>query len=120
MTKTYYHATTHEAAESIFKDDYIKPGVDHCIYLCTDPKDACKFLMVRGHKRMVVFELVLEESLVEESFDHSEAFFKCKAYLTWDKIFMNQCTGINLYECSAPEDRPIQCGGACPLLCKIS
>lgn len=33
-----------------------------------------------GTKKILVIEVVIEDDLVEESFDHSEAFFKCKAY----------------------------------------
>lgn len=78
---TFYHATTPERAEKIATSGYIKKGMDGCVYLCKAAADACKFLAIRGIKKVIVFEVELKEEEVQESFDHSEAFFRCKAYI---------------------------------------
>lgn len=86
MTKTYYHATPFENLESIMKDQEIHRGCDGVVYLTDKPKDAVKFLAIRGYTKILVLGINLEEDLVEESFDHSEAFFKCKAYMYPENI----------------------------------
>lgn len=85
MTRTYYHATSMENFESIL-DQGIKRGCDKVVYLCEKPDEAARFLLVRGISPIIAFGVNVKESLVEESFDHSEAFFKCKAYTYPDDI----------------------------------
>jgi len=80
MTKTYYHATPYENLPSIIEKGILR-GQDGYVYLTTDPVDATKFLRIRGYDEILVCEVALEEDLVEESYDHSEAFFRCKAYI---------------------------------------
>ena len=77
----YYHATTEKTMEKIFTDGAIRKSWDGCVYLCTTAVDACKFLILRGIKRMIVVEVELDESEVEESHDHNEHFFQCKAHI---------------------------------------
>ena len=82
----FYHATTIEAAISIFKDGVIRKGWDGCTYLCKDAKDACKFLAVRGIKNIIIIEVELNQIDVKESYDHSAQFFKCQAYCYYKDI----------------------------------
>jgi hypothetical protein len=84
--KTYYHATPFENLESILKDQEVHKGCDGVVYLAKKPEDAVKFLAIRGCKKILVFGFMLDEEKVSESFDHSEAFFKCKAYMYPDNI----------------------------------
>lgn len=79
MTKTYYHATPFENLGSILANG-ILPGPDGRVYLTDDPQDAAKFVAIRFCRDILVVKVDLEEDLVEESYDHNEAFFKCKAY----------------------------------------
>lgn len=79
----YYHATPYENLWSIL-DKGIKLGHDRVVYLTDNPKSAAMFLAIRGCKDILVVEVSLSSNKVSESFDHSEAFFKCKAY-TYDK-----------------------------------
>lgn len=88
----FYHATTPECAEGIAADGLIKRGWDGCVYLCKAAADACKFLAIRGHKKAIVFEVELKEEEVQESFDHSEAFFRCKAYIHRNDIDFERVT----------------------------
>lgn len=93
----FYHATTKENADSICEDLIIKTGWDGYIYLCKKAEDACKFLAIRGIKNIIVFEIDLDEHDVEESFDHSEGFFKCKAYMHKGDIELNGKEWIHEY-----------------------
>lgn len=78
----YYHATTEETMEKIFTDGAIRKSWDGCVYLCTTAVDACKFLILRGIERMIVVEVELDESEVEESYDHNEHFFSVQSVHT--------------------------------------
>lgn len=77
----FYHATTKENMISIVGSDRIKASWDGVVYLCKEAVDACKFLIVRGIEKMSVIEVDIDERKVQESYDHSEAFFQCKAYM---------------------------------------
>ena len=77
----FYHATSTENMERIAETGIIKKSWDGVVYLCKDPIDACKFLILRGLRKMCVIETERNEEDVEESFDHSQAFFRCRAYM---------------------------------------
>lgn len=77
----FYHAAPKETMMKIYAE-----GV---VYMCKDPIDACKFLVIRGMRQMSVIELELDEKEVEESHDHSETFFKCKAYIKHGDIVLS-------------------------------
>ena len=77
----FYHATTLENAEKISEEKVIRCGCDGLVYLCKDPIDACKFLFIRLIREARVIEVDLDAKDVEESFDHSQTFFMCKAYM---------------------------------------
>ena len=79
MITKYYHATDYNNVGSILLEG-IKTSWDGVIYLCTSASDAAKFCAIHGIKHILVVEVELDDSEVKESFDHSEEFFKCKAY----------------------------------------
>lgn len=58
--------------------------MDGCVYLAETPEDALKFMAFRLNVDAVaVFRIdatKLELACLNESTDHSEEFFKCKAY----------------------------------------
>lgn len=70
----FYHATSTENMERIAETGIIKKSWDGVVYLCKDPIDACKFLVLRGLRKICVIETELNEEDVEESFEHSQAF----------------------------------------------
>lgn len=88
-----YHATTNETADKIIRDWAIKPqGFDKCVFLADNKTSAAMFLALRGAKEITVFEVnsdILDKSKLEESFDHSRTFFKCRAYMYHDKISLD-------------------------------
>lgn len=77
----YYHAAPRETMVKIAGEGIIKKSLDGMVYLCKEAVDSCKFLIMRGMKEMSVIEIELDENEVAESYDHSEVFFKCKAYM---------------------------------------
>lgn len=77
----YYHAAPKETMVKIAGEGIIKKSWDGMVHLCKEAVDSCKFLIMRGMKEMSVIEIELNENEVTESYDHSEAFFKCKAYM---------------------------------------
>ena len=77
--KYYYHATPMENYDSIHEKGILR-GCDRVIYLAEEPEEAARFVAIRGYKEILVCKVYIDENLVEESFDHNENFFKCKAY----------------------------------------
>lgn len=98
MKKKFYHATPMKNFVSILDDGKIYTGYEGVTYLCDTPKDAAKFVAIRGEKEILVCECEIDESLVSESFDHSEVFFKCKAYTYPKDISTNEITNYIKYE----------------------
>ena len=80
----FYHATNFSNISSII-DEGLVPGADGIIYLADSFVNAVKFVILRGYKRILVCEVELDESQVEETFDHSSTFFQCKSY-GYDKV----------------------------------
>lgn len=97
MKKTYYHATDEKNMLSILREG-IHTGSDGLVYLCTDPNEAVRFTYLHGILDNFVFGVDLEESEVEESFDHSEAFFKCRAYCISRDILPSEINDNACYE----------------------
>lgn len=79
MTKTFYHATSFDNLISILERG-IMPSFEGIVYLCETEQDAAKFVALRGCKDMLICVVSLNENDVHETFDHSEAFFKCKCF----------------------------------------
>lgn len=77
----FYHAAHKETMKKIVGEGTLRRSWDGAVYLCKNPLDACKFLIIRGILQMSVIEVELDKKEVEESHDHSEAFFQCKAYM---------------------------------------
>lgn len=83
----YYHATSEDNALKILKDGFLKPGIDHIVYLADSFENALKFVFFRDLKKVIVFELeVPDESKIMETFDHSFNFFQCKSWGYPEKI----------------------------------
>lgn len=97
MTKTYYHATPFKNLESIL-DQGIHKSCDGVVYLTTEPQDAVKFVAIKGCKEILVCKVEIEEDLVTETFDHSQAFFRCRAYGYADDIDVHDITEYLKYE----------------------
>ena len=81
QTMKFYHAAPKRAMEKIVGEGRIRKSWDGEVYLCKKPEDSCKFLVMRGMRKMSVIEVNIDENKVKESHDHAEAFFRCKAYI---------------------------------------
>lgn len=79
MRKKYYHATSYENLFSIMEKG-LTPGIDGIVYLTETRFDALKFIAIRCVGDILTLEVELEESEVEETFDHSYSFFNCKSF----------------------------------------
>lgn len=97
MTKTYYHATPFENLESIM-DQGILRGCDGVVYLTERPEEAARFVAIRGVMKILVVGIEIEEDFIEESFDHSQAFFRCRAYMFKGDIPADEITEFLQYE----------------------
>lgn len=95
--KKYYHATPFENFESIARQGILKSKFEGVVFLAEKPEEAARFLAIRLCREILVCEVELDESLVEESFDHNEAFFKCKAYMYHDDIAPEEITDYLKY-----------------------
>lgn len=96
MKKTYYHATPFENLEAIMAQG-IRKSRDGVVYLTEKPEEATRFVVIRGYVDILVCEVQIEEDMVEETFDHSEAFFKCRAYGYSEDIIPDEITSYIKY-----------------------
>lgn len=82
--KTLYHATSVTNLSSIVAEG-IHTGIDGCVYFAETKDDAIKFVSLRYlGQPIVVFEVNIpdeDERLIQESFDHSQKFYQCRAWL---------------------------------------
>jgi hypothetical protein len=96
-----YHCTVIENMYNI-KVEGLQRGMEGVIYLAEKPEDAAKFLAVRGiaPERMRIIEIHrrhFDEGFLEESTDHSERFFGCKAYMYGKDIPAKIIRKCNVY-----------------------
>ena len=94
----FYHATTAENMEKILEDGKIKHSFGGDVFLCRNPLDACKFLVIRGYRQVSVIQVHLKKNEVTESNDHSERFFQCKAYTYHGHIELDGTEDVREYE----------------------
>lgn len=76
----FYHATSFDNLHSILTQGVKLRNCEKLTYMCTSKNDCLKFAKIRGVRHVVVLELVVPEADVVETFDHSEAFFKCRCW----------------------------------------
>ena len=80
-----YHSTKVENLDNILVNG-LKTGCDGCIYFADSIQNSLKFVLIRGIPldETVTIEVDikdLDSKLIDFSYDHSESFFGCKAYL---------------------------------------
>lgn len=93
----FYHATSFENMQKIIDDGKIKSSLGE-VFLCKKPLDACKFLALRGLRNVSVIEVELNKNDVQESYDHAESFFRCKAYVHNGDIELSGKERVEEYE----------------------
>lgn len=79
--QTYYHATSPNNIGPIILQG-LKPSADGYVYLADSVENAIKFIQLTKSEA-IVFSVHFEkedEQCIEETFDHSAEFFKCKSF----------------------------------------
>ena len=78
----YYHGTSYANLLKIIEDGKIKNNnMEHMVFLAETKEDAFKFVALRYFTEdIAVIELELDDSKIVETFDHSQAFFKARAF----------------------------------------
>ena len=77
--KKYYHATPAENLDSILENGLVSES--GFIYLTEKFEECIPFIALRGVNEILVVELEVPEENVGESFDHSQKFFQCRAFV---------------------------------------
>lgn len=95
--KKMYHATKLSNFWSIL-DNGLKPGVDGIVYLAETREDALKFISIRTfNEPVLVLEVEVDETDIQETFDHSYSFFQCRAFGYPETIPCEQITNAWKY-----------------------
>lgn len=94
----FYHATDYSRLDSIMEKGLLNSNIEGIVYLTKDPKDAIKFPAVHLVTDILVVEVELDENDVQETFDHNERFFRCKAYGYPGNISTDDIVGYSRYQ----------------------
>lgn len=78
----YYHGTSYSNLLKIIEDGKIKNNnVEHVVFLAETKEEAFRFVALRYMSEdIAVIKLELDEKNIEETFDHSQTFFKARAF----------------------------------------
>lgn len=78
--KKMYHATKFSNLQSIMEKGLV-PGVDRIVYLAESAEKAIRFIGIRVfNEPVLVIEVEVDEGELQETFDHSYSFFKCRSF----------------------------------------
>lgn len=94
MLRTYYHATPYENLLSILAGGILR-GADGVVYLTEKQDEAARFLLARGCRDILSIGVLIDDEKVEETFDHNQSFFKCRAFGYFEDI--NQVDMISFF-----------------------
>lgn len=98
----YYHGTSYNNLLKIINDGKIKHSIEGGVYLAKTKEDALKFVALRFYNEdIAIIEVNVDDNNIEETFDHNEEFFKCKAYIYNGDISIEKAT--NCWKYPAPE-----------------
>lgn len=87
--KYLYHATVSDNLDSIYKNGLIPQGFYNAVFLADNPESAAAFLKVRLINNITVLRVKFNNNQfrkLDESFDHSDSFFRCRAYMCYETI----------------------------------
>lgn len=96
----FYHATDYENLASIL-DNGLRASIEGIVYLTETEQDALKMVALRGYKEILTIKILIPEKeahRIVETFDHSEAFFKCKSYGYQGNISKRRLTPLKRYD----------------------
>lgn len=98
--KIYYHATTIDNLISILEND-LKAGNQGCVFMTEKEEEAVRFLILRASNDIVTFKIKVykkDYDKVQETFDHSQSFFKCRAFGYFGDIPVSNIEPSKKYE----------------------
>ena len=104
MNKLLYHGTSFDNYLKILDDEKILPSCDGVVYCCESIGDVLKFMYFRPIDTVCIIPIVVSDDMkVEETFDHSYQFFKCRCYgisgeISLDDIDIDNSTFIDMSE----------------------
>lgn len=84
--KTFYHATPFSNLIEILDKGIECRNIERIVYLCEKPEDCLKFARIHGNTDVLVLKVRVPDKDVIETFDHSEAFFKCRCFASTKPI----------------------------------
>lgn len=84
--KTYYHATPFKNLIEILDKGIECRNIEGIVYMCETAQDCLKFAYMRGNTDVLVLKVRVPDKDVIETFDHSEAFFKCRCFASTKPI----------------------------------
>lgn len=93
-----YHATSYDNLISIMDNGIITNNIEGLVYLCEKPEEAVRFPYMHLVRDIVVFEVEVNKKNIVETFDHSETFFKCRAYGHIGNITASKIKNIYRYD----------------------
>ena len=94
----YYHGTSYSNLLKIIEDGKIKTSIEGIVYLAKTKEEAFRFVALRYMTEVIaVIELELNESKIVETFDHSQKFFKAKAFAYDGEISTEHATNCWKY-----------------------
>lgn len=99
MLRKYYHATDYENLLSISDKGILSNNIENKVYLCDKPEYAARFMIFRIISKYVIIPVEVDDSNIEESFDHNEKFFGCKAYMYSGNIPIDCIDFSNILVC---------------------
>lgn len=80
--KTFYHATTRDNLDSILCDG-LRAGNQGCVFMTEKEDESVRFLALRLIPEIVTIKVRVykrDYDKVQETFDHNQSFFKCRAF----------------------------------------
>ena len=95
-----YHATSYDNLGNIL-DEGLKLSSDRVVYLAETPKDAVKFVVLRGYDRILTVKVKVPKKLentIIGTFDHSFSIFKCRAFGSTINIETNRLTDYAVWD----------------------
>lgn len=96
--KVYYHATPEKNVAGILAHG-LQPSADGMVYLAESAEDAAKFLWDE-RSNVWIFAVRISDGdrrNVEETFDHSAPFFKCRSFGHWGAIQPEHLEAVGIY-----------------------
>lgn len=93
----YYHATDSRNLESILASGLQTDPLGY-VYLASTEEDALRFMAFRlVIEEIAVFEVAVDDLNIEESFDHDERLFGCRAWVHEGAIPRHSILNYTIY-----------------------